>query len=217
MTMGDPIYHGASHDDAEVLCIVVHGRGQTQQDMMTSIVERLNVSGARFVLPKSEGVGWYAARAIDPLTEDTLRELHHGVDLVANLIKQTKVGSPNTPILLCGFSQGACLAMELLMTQPKLVDAACLLTACRVGADTDSLPLSQLDGLHVYASCGDNDPWIPPDAYHRMLGDLTKAGARIRTDMFPGRPHEVTDTEIAVLADMLRRLANKSAPIGVVA
>lgn len=205
--MGNPIYHGASNKDAKVLCIVVHGRGQTQQDMMASIVDRLNVAGVRYALPKSANAGWYAARAIDPLTDDTLIELHDGIRQIAGLIADEKAMSPACPVLLVGFSQGACMAMELLMCQPSIVDAACLLTACRVGSTADKLPLSALDGLPVYASCGDADPWIPQDAYHRMLGDLTRAGARIRTDMFPRRPHTVTDAEIGNIAAMLRNLA----------
>lgn len=210
--MTHPVFHGADRGDAKVICIVVHGRGQTQADMYDSIVARVAVPGARFVLPKSDGHGWYAARAIDPLTDETLIALHNGVREVTDLIKAERSAAPGVPLLLCGFSQGACLSMELLMCQPQLADAVCLFTACRVGADTDNLPLKQLNGLKVYASCGDADPWIPVDAHYRMLADLTRAGGRLRTDMFPGRPHEVTATEIAALSDMLRDLA-ESAPI----
>ena len=205
--MGDPIYLGASNDDADVLCIVVHGRNQTQQDMVTSIVDRLAVPGVRFALPKSDDLGWYAARAVDPLTDATLTELHTGVRQITAVIRNEMEKTPDRPVMLCGFSQGACIGMELLMCQPSLVDAACLLTACRVGAETDKLPLLPLDGLPIYATCGDNDPWIPQEAYHRMLVDLTRAGARVRTDMFPGRPHEVTDTEIGFISGMLRDVA----------
>lgn len=205
--MNSPIYAGANAGDAKVLCIVVHGRSQTQDDMMASIVTRLDVPGARYILPKSDGVGWYAARAIDPLTDECRGELKTAIAQITALIAQTKAQSPGRPILLCGFSQGACLSMEVLMHEPVTYDAAVLLTACRVGAETDNLPLAQLNGLPIYASCGDNDPWIPADAYHRMLGELTRAGARISTDMFPGRPHEITDTEINVVAGMLQALA----------
>ncbi|WP_211216589.1 alpha/beta hydrolase [Yoonia vestfoldensis] len=206
--MVQPVFHGADPGDAKVICIVVHGRGQTQADMMDSIVARVAVPDVRFVLPKSEGHGWYAARAIDPLTDETLVEMHNGVRQVTTLIKAERAAAPDVPVLLCGFSQGACLSVETLMCQPTIVDAACLFTACRIGAETDNLPRKPLDGLNVYASCGDADPWIPAQAHHRMLADLTRAGARLRSDMFPGRPHEVTDTEIAALSGMLRALAH---------
>lgn len=211
--MGDPVYHGANSDDAKVLCIVVHGRGQTQDEMMASIVARLDLPFVRFALPKSDDVGWYAARAIDPLTDHTLSELDDSISRIRALVADERAKAPGRKLLLCGFSQGACLSVEILMRGPMGIDAACLLTACRIGAPTDDLPIAVLDGLPVYASCGDNDPWIPQEAYHHMLMDLTRAGARIRTDMFPGRPHEITDIEIGAISDMLQDLAADHAPL----
>lgn len=201
------LHHGASSDDAEVLCVVVHGRGQSQQDMMSAIVDRLDLPGVRFALPKSDGEAWYDARAIDPLTDVTRSQVATGLFKIASLIADERQAAPGRPLLLCGFSQGACMAVELLMARADMAEAACLLTACRVGASVEALTERQLAGLPVYASCGDADPWIPADAYHRMLSDLTRSGARIRTDMFPGRPHEVTETEIAALGGMLRSLS----------
>lgn len=209
--MPDIMYKGAAADAAQVICIVVHGRGQSQQDMLDMIVSRVAVPHVRFALPKSVGPGWYDARAIDPLTDHTLIQMHDGVRQIADLIKAERTARPDLPVLLCGFSQGACLSVEVLMCQPQIADAVCLFTACRIGAETDNLPLKQLEGLKIYASCGDDDPWIPAVAHHRMIGDLTRAGARLRTDMFPGRPHTVTDTEIAALSDMLHALADGTA------
>lgn len=205
--MADPIRSGAGPDDAEVICIVVHGRGQSQADMMAAVVDRLSVPRVRFVLPKSDGPGWYAARAVDPLTDATRRELDTGLAQVAGLIARERRQAPGRPVLLCGFSQGACLAMELLMRDAGAADAACLLTGCRVGAASDDLPTAPLPGLPVYASCGDADPWIPVRSHQQMLETLAGAGARVRSDMFPGRPHTVSDTEIDMLAAMLAAMA----------
>jgi phospholipase/carboxylesterase len=180
--------------------------------MMRLIVGRVVVADVRYVLPKSEGPGWYAARAIDPLTPETVADMDMGLDQIAAVIDAERDRSPALPVLLCGFSQGACLAVEFLMKSRAKVDAAALLTGCRIGGPTDDLPQTALDGLPIYASCGDRDPWIPQSAYHRMLGDLTACGARIRTDMFPGRPHDVARSEIAVLSGMLNALANGAVP-----
>lgn len=206
--MQDTLYQGAAPAAAKAICIVVHGRGQSQQDMLDMIVSRVAVPDVRFALPKSAGPGWYDARAIDQLTADTVIQMQDGIQHITGLITAERAAAPDAPVLLCGFSQGACLSVEVLMRQPQIADAVCLFTACRIGADTDDLPVATLAGLHIYASCGDNDPWIPATAHHRMIADLTRAGARIRTDMFPGRPHDVTDTEIAALSTMLRALAD---------
>jgi phospholipase/carboxylesterase len=185
---------------SEVTCIVVHGRGQTPADMQRMIVSHFDVPGVRFVLPKSDGAGWYAARAIDPLTEVTRAELATGLDMLAGRVALAK-----GPVVLAGFSQGACLCAEYLLRHGP-VAGACLFTGCRVGTAEDDLPLAPLGAMPIYATGGDADPWIPATAFHRLLADLTTAGARVRSDLFPGRPHAVTRTELKALARMLDRV-----------
>ena len=184
--------------DPAVTCVLLHGRGQTPADMQDMITRHLDVPGVRFVMPKSPGIGWYAARAIDPLTPETRAELALALSHVT-LVMSAQI----SPILLAGFSQGACLAAEYLLSGATLPAAACMFTGCRVGLPGDGLPLVALAGLPVYVTGGDADPWIPLDAFHRLHADLTGAGARVRTDLFPGRLHAVTRLEIATLQDML--------------
>jgi phospholipase/carboxylesterase len=176
-------------------CVLVHGRGQTPADM-TGIVPDL--PGVRFVLPKSDGPGWYAARAVDPLTEVTRGELAESLAQLTALI-----AAQQGPVVLAGFSQGACLAAEYLLSGAALPVAACLFTGCRVGLPGDVLAQAKLSGLPVYLTGGDADPWIPLDAFHRLHIDLTGAGARVRTDLFPGRPHEVSGVERSQFRAML--------------
>lgn len=195
--MEAPLILGTDAGDAEVTCIVVHGRGQTPYDMVRMIVSHLDAPGVRFILPKSDGAGWYAARAIDPLTDATRGELAGSVAVLAGLVRRTA-----GPVVLAGFSQGACLSAEYLFRHGS-VAGACLFTGCRVGVASDGLPRLSLSAMPVYASCGDADPWIPATAFHDLLGDLTRAGARVRSDVFPGRAHAVTRTELDGLQAML--------------
>ena len=190
----EALIHGA---ETAVTCIVVKGRGQGVADMSRMILSRLDAPGVRFVVPVSDGPGWYTARAIDPLTDVTRGELAASVAVLTGLVAQSR-----GPVVLAGFSQGACLIAEYLFRHGP-VSGACLFTGCRVGTRADDLPMADLTGMPVYASCGDADPWIPAGAFHDLLSDLTRAGARVRSDMFPGRAHAVTRTELDALAAML--------------
>lgn len=193
--MGAPLILGAG----PVTCIVVHGRGQSPSDMVRMVVSHLDAPGVRFVLPEAAGAAWYAARAIDPLTDVTQAQLAASVGVLAGLVAQAQ-----GPVVLAGFSQGACLAAEYLFSHGSSggpVAGACLFTGARVG--TGELPLVPLRGMPVYASGGNADPWIPSGAFHAMLGALTRAGARVRSDLFPGRAHAVTGTELGALRAML--------------
>jgi phospholipase/carboxylesterase len=181
--------------DAALTCVLVHGRGQSPTDMAPLVP---NLPGVRFVLPKSDGIGWYSARAIDPLTEVTKREL---ADSLAQLT--ALIAAQAGPVVLAGFSQGACLAAEYLFSGEPRPLAACLFTGCRVGLPGDGLPRGAMAGLPVYLTGGDTDPWIPLDAFHRLHADLTGAGARVRADLFPGREHEVCSVERTMFRAML--------------
>lgn len=170
-----------------------------QPDAMAPLVPTL--PGVRFVLPKSDGPGWYAAWAIDPLTDGTQAELNGALSQLGALI-----AAQTGPVFLTGFSQGACLAAEYLLSGAPLPVAACLFTGWRVGLPGDGLPRADLAGLPVYISAGDADPWIPLDAFHRLLVDLTGAGAGVRSDVFPGRAHEVSRVEQAMFSAMLTNM-----------
>ncbi|MFZ3580656.1 alpha/beta hydrolase [Loktanella sp. DJP18] len=192
---------------ADIVCVLVHGRGQSPDDMEQLVVRPLNAAGVHYVLPQSGPTGWYAARAIDPLTDDCRAELGAALDQLDEAVTEAVAMAAGKPVLLAGFSQGACLSVEYLMPEGPVVDAAALLTGCRVGTCGDNLPITDLAGLPVYASCGDADSWIPAASYHDMLGDLTRAGARLRTDMLPGRPHTVAAPEIAMIRRMIADMA----------
>ena len=69
--------------------------------------------------------------------------------------------------------------------------------------------ITALFSVPVYLTGGDADPWIPLDAFHRLHADLTGAGARVRTDLFPGRPHEVGAAERAQFRLLLARMTAK--------
>lgn len=168
-----------------------------------------DLPGVRFVLPKSDGAGWYAARAIDPLTAVTRAEL---ADSLAQL--RALIAAQSGPVVLAGFSQGACLAAEYLLSGATLPVAAYLFTGCRVGLPGDGLPQAKLSHLPVYLTGGDTDPWIPLDAFHRLHGDLTGAGARVRTDLFPVRAHEVSAPEQAQFRAILTAITEGRDALG---
>ena len=64
-----------------------------------------------------------------------------------------------------------------------------------------------LAALPVYLTGGDADPWIPVSAFAEAAAAVGGAHARLRADLFPGRGHEVSAAEIAVLDAMLADLA----------
>jgi phospholipase/carboxylesterase len=208
-----PLHRGVPLAQARVVCVFVHGRTQSPEEMEEHVVRHLTVPGVAWVLPRAAGRVWYAARAVDPLTDDTRTALAAARAQVARDVAAARAAAPGAPLVLAGFSQGACLTLEYLLAGGGGVDAAAAFTGCRVSVPADDLPRADLAGLPVYLTGGDADPWIPVDAFAAAAGALGHARAALRADLFPGRPHEVSAPERAVLAAMLTALAEGRAPL----
>ncbi|MBM9593963.1 alpha/beta hydrolase [Roseitranquillus sediminis] len=197
---------GVEATAARVGCVFVHGRGQTPEDIADLVLGRLSTPVAAYRLPRASGKSWYKARAIDPLTERTEVQLAAALDAVGTAVAELRAAAPGRPLLLAGFSQGACVALEWACSQGAWPGALAVLTGCRVGVRTER-PVARLDRLPVYATCGDEDPWIPLDAFAAATVSLGHAGARVRAEVFPGRTHEVSEHEIGALDAILAALA----------
>lgn len=193
---------------ADALCVFVHGRGQSPEEMADHVIDRLRNSSAHVVLPRAPGGVWYEARAVDPLSARSASQLEAALDAIdAAIDLAVSEGAPGDRIVLAGFSQGACLSLEYVLRRPGRLRGLVAFTGCRVGGALRAQAATFLDGLPAYLSCGDADPWIPLDAFFEAAQDVARAGAALRVEVFPGRVHEVLDAEIAVLDAMLEQVA----------
>jgi predicted esterase len=188
--------------EAEAACVLLHGRGQSPEVMLDLVVARMHSVGVHYVLPRAAGGTWYEARAVDPLTPRTRAQLAASLDQVSRDIEALLVrGWRADRMLLAGFSQGACLALEWVLSRGPVPAALAVLTGCRVGADARGG--QRLDGLPVYMANGDADPWIPVPNYNDAAVTLSDLGAVVEADLLVGRDHTVSEVEIDRLAGML--------------
>jgi len=204
---GGPLRLGAKAAEAKAICVFVHGRGQSPEDMQSHVLARLAAPAVAFVLPRAPLGAWWDARAVDPLTPVARAQLSTALDHLAAALAAARGALPGLPLLLAGFSQGACLAVEYLCAGLPAPDALAAFTGCRVGVAADARSEAAPAGVPVYLSGGDADPWIPVPAFADAAQSLGRQGARLRADLFPGRGHEVSDPEIAMLDGMLKDLA----------
>lgn len=207
---GDVLHHGAELAKAMAVCVFVHGRGQSPEITVDQVIRHLPQSVA-YVLPRAPGGSWYAARAIDPLTDQTRAELAISLDQLGQTMTAVRAIS-RRPVLLAGFSQGACLALELACSGQASPDVLAALTGCRVGTPQDSRPTALPRAMPVYLTGADADPWIPVAAFAEAVADLGQQGAALRADLFPGRGHEVSQPELAMLAAILTDLTTGLPP-----
>jgi phospholipase/carboxylesterase len=203
---------GATADRARVLCILVHGRNQSPEAMEAAVVRHLTTPDVGFALPRAGGKSWYRALAIDPLTAETKAELGTSLADLAALVQALRAEAPGVPLVLAGFSQGACLSLEHAFTGEAAPDALVAFTGCRVGVAGDQRPARLPRGLPVYLTAGEADPWIPLTAFAEAAVELGGSGAALRMDVFPDRAHEVSAPELAMLDRALADLAAGRSP-----
>ena len=210
--VADHLYRGQAPDGAKVFCLFVHGRSQSPEEMETAVIRRLSDLPVCFVLPRAEGAMWYSARAIDPLTATTRAELARSLDDLAALMGKVRAEAGTRPLLLAGFSQGACLALEMAFSGRAAPDAVAAFTGCRVGTADCDRPAEPLRDMPVYLTGASADPWIPVHAFADAVTALGQGRAALRADLFHDRPHEVSEPEIAMLDGMLMDLASGQRP-----
>lgn len=203
--VADILFAGVDPARAKALCVFVHGRGQTPEEMEAAVIRHLSAPDVAFALPKARGKSWYAARAIDPLTDATRGELQASLDGIAQAVADLRALAPAVPLVLVGFSQGACLALESAF-HGLAVESVVAFTGCRVGMAGDDRRARLAPGLPVYLSASDADPWIPVAVFAETVAALGAGRARLTAEVFPGRPHEVSADEIAVLDRQLAAL-----------
>ena len=203
--MLEALNFGVPLDRARVVCVLVHGRGQTPEEMVETVVGHLTAPGVAYVLPRAKSKSWYDARAVDPLTDQTRAQVAQSLAELGQVMAQAQ--KSGLPVLLAGFSQGACLALEHALASGPWPGALVAFTGCRVGAVGDERPNMPLNGLPVYLTGGDGDPWIPVTGFAEAAAALGLAHARLRADLFSGRGHEVCPQELRVLDGVLRDLA----------
>lgn len=190
------------------LCVLVHGRGQSPEEMESHILARLGAPGVAFALPRAPRGAWYDAKAVEPLSAETRQQLSEALDLLGAEMAALRADYPGLPLLLAGFSQGACLSIEYVCRGEGAPEGLVALTGCRVGTVHCERPQAGPRGLGVYISGSDADPWIPLAAMSEAVHALGQQGMRLRADVFPGRDHAASDAEIAMLESVLADMAD---------
>jgi phospholipase/carboxylesterase len=209
---GGPLRVGCRGQDVKAICVFVHGRGQSPEEMRSDVLARLSAPAVAFVLPRAPQGAWWDARAVDPLTPVARAQLSAALDHLAAAMTAARAELPGRPLLLAGFSQGACLSIEYLCAGLPPPEALAAFTGCRVGVPADSRSEAVPAGAPVYLSGSDADPWIPVSAFADAAQSLGRKGARLRADLFPGRSHEVSNAEVAMLGAILGDLSAGRAP-----
>lgn len=177
--------------------ILLHGRGATAESIL-ELSGGVRADGVTWLAPQAAGNTWYPNRFIAPI-ESNEPWLTSALDAVSDVIAQAATASvPTSRILLGGFSQGACLALEFVVRNPARYGAVAGLSGGLIGPPGTSWPQSgSLEGTPVFLGCSDVDFHIPKERVMESATVMRGLGAHVTAVLYPNMDHTVNEDEMA--------------------
>jgi phospholipase/carboxylesterase len=192
-----PVNHlGETLSHAIGAVILLHGRGGTADDILSLAGEMYRPELA-YLAPQAAGNTWYPNSFLAPRDQNQ-PWLDSALHKVASTVRQaTDAGIDPENILLCGFSQGACLAIEFVATHPRRYAGLIVFTGGLIGPPgCDLNRKGELAGTPAFFGSGDPDPHVPFTRVQQSADILSGMGAAVTVRRFPGRPHTILPEEL---------------------
>lgn len=192
-----PVYAaGAKLDEASAVMILLHGRGATADDIL-SLSTDLVFPQIAYLAPQAEGYSWYPNRFIAPIeqNEPYLSAALSKIDAIVKEVEKQNI--PVEKIFIGGFSQGACLATEYAIRNPRRYGGLLVFSGGYIG------PLGMqresngtFNGMPAFLGCSDSDPHIPLQRVHETTTLLRVMGAKVTEKIYPSMGHTIIEDEI---------------------
>jgi predicted esterase len=208
---GQPVLHaGAPLAAASAVLILLHGRGASGEDMI-ELGQRLigDHTTVAVLAPQAAGDTWYPQRFFAPLAQNE-PYLTSAMGVVAEAIDELLArGIPREKIILGGFSQGACLALEFVYRHPCRYGAVVAFSGAIIGPpglrrDTSS----SLKGTPVFLGSGQQDAHVPSANVDETAVLFRALKADVLERIYPDLGHTVNEEEIAIVSNLISRVAH---------
>jgi phospholipase/carboxylesterase len=196
---------GAPMDKANGAILLLHGRGSSAEDI-APLGEAIGAPGLAYLAAQAAGNTWYPHSFLAPLeqNEPYLSSALRKVESLVDSLNESGVASDR--IVICGFSQGACLSTEFVARHPRRYASLIALTGGLIGPlDADMTHEGDLAGTPAFFGSGDPDLHVPWQRVQQSADVMKQMGAAVTARRYPGRPHTVLPEEIQIARQMVQR------------
>lgn len=208
---GQPVLQeGTPLAQAGAAMILLHGRGATAEDILW-LGREFMTPGLALLAPQAAGNTWYPNRFIAPLASNE-PWLSSALAVVNALIEHVVgAGIAAARIILLGFSQGACLALEVAARRPQRYGGLVGLSGALIeNGDRPRSYAGDLAGTPVFLGCADFDDHIPPGRLDRTAELLAALGGTVDKRIYPGLGHMVNADEIEAVRGIVHGMTRDS-------
>ena len=196
---------GAPLEAARAALILVHGRGASAAGILPLAEEVAGPDVAVFA-PQAAGNTWYPHRFLAPI-ESNEPYLTSALAAVGRLVERAAAGLPLSQIVIAGFSQGACLALEYAARNPAGYGGVIGLSGGLIGPEGSAFDYpGSMDGAPVFLGVADNDFHIPVSRVQESAAAFERLGAQVTARLYPGVGHTIVEDEIVFLRDLIAGL-----------
>ena len=188
---------------ADKVVIMLHGRGATAADIL-ALTDHIEQSDLAYVAPQAPLNSWYPYSFLAPLDRNE-PALSQALAMVGELIDGVaKEGITPERVVLLGFSQGGCLALEYAARHARRYAAVIGLSAGLIGPqNTPRDYAGSLAGTPVFLGCGDLDDHIPLERVKGSTKVLRSLGGDVKERIYRGMGHGINDEELLQVRSLL--------------
>lgn len=182
-------------DKASKALILLHGRGGTARDILP-LANEFDTSDFYIVAPEAPNNSWYPYSF---MAEDKANEpwLTSAVETVKNLIDEISLSIPKNKIVIMGFSQGACLALESTSRYADKYGGVVAFSGGLIGERLNEEKYQgNFDGTKVFIGNSDKDPHVPLARCKESQELMEKLGAYVTLKIYGGMGHTIIRNEI---------------------
>jgi phospholipase/carboxylesterase len=187
---------------AKKAIILLHGRGADADDILP-LADAFCDDSFYIAAPQATNNAWYPYTFLSP-EEKNEPWLTSAVTMIKRLIDSISVQIPSGCIYIMGFSQGACLALEV-ASQYAVKYAG--IAAFSGGLIGDSIRPEKykghFDSTKVFIGNSDIDPHIPMLRSEESRDVMEKLGADVTLKIYPGMPHTIIPQEIETVLKLM--------------
>jgi predicted esterase len=194
---------GPDPDRARLAAVLSHGRGGSAQDML-SLARDLRTTDVLFLAPQAAGNTWYPQSFLAPIEENE-PWLGSALRFLSRVVSELgRRGFPPNRVVLLGFSQGACLTLELAARNARRYAGVVGLSGGVIGPPGTPRSYSgSMSGTPVFLGCSDDDPHIPLERVHESAEVFRGLDGKVDERIYPSLGHAVNRDEIVAVRDLL--------------
>jgi phospholipase/carboxylesterase len=202
---------GAPPRRAKAAVVMLHGRGASAASML-AFADVFAQPEIAYLAPQAPGSTWYPYSFMAPF-EQNEPALSNALAMVASAVADLAgQGFPPERLVMLGFSQGGCLALEYVARNAQKYGGVVGLSAGLIGPPgTPRSYRGSMAGTPAFIGCSDVDFHIPLERVHESTTVLRELGAEVTERIYPGMGHTINDDEVKQVRGILARLVQARA------